>query len=254
LEPDDLDLPDTEFYGLSPFPYGNQYLGLLWVFHTYSQQIDVQFVSSRDGRAWNRSVHRRVFLPLGFMKNDYDGHAFDSEMIMAIAPPVEVNGEIWMYYTGYGNKHNANTYEEALEDTYLGEIGVAKVPMDHFCFLAATSEGSVVTKSIRISGSTMHVAASTRSIGGRGQNFNPVWSQMFTNVKDGEGEVRVEVLDEQGKAIPGFSAADCNPIKGPIADHDVTWAGRENLSTLRGKSVRFKFVLRDAEIYSYSVK
>jgi len=254
LEPDALDQTDTEFYGLSPFPYGNQYLGLLWVFHTYSQQIDIQFVSSRDGRTWNRSMHRRVFFPLGFMKNDYDGHAFDSEMIMAIAPPVEVNDEIWMYYTGYSNKHNANTYEEALEDTYLGLIGVAKVPMDDFCFLAATSEGSVVTKPMRITGATMHVTAATKSVGGRDQNFNPVWSQLFTNVKHGEGEVRIEVLDEQGKSIPGFTAADCNPIKGPIADREVTWAGGKSLSTLSGKSVRFKIILRDAEIYSYTVK
>ena len=106
LDPDDRDQPDTEFYGLSPFPYGNQYVGLLWVLHTYSQQIDVQLVSSRDGRVWDRSAHRRVFLPLGFMKNDYDGHAFDSEMIMAIAPPVTVHDQLWMYYTGYSNKHN----------------------------------------------------------------------------------------------------------------------------------------------------
>ena len=64
LEQDDRDPPDTEFYGLSPFPYADQYLGFLWVFHAYTQQIDVQLVSSRDGRTWERSVHRRIFLPL----------------------------------------------------------------------------------------------------------------------------------------------------------------------------------------------
>src|ERR1700733_12863414 len=112
LEPDTLDQPDTEFYGLSPFPYGNQYLGFLWVLHTYSQQIDVQLVSSRDGLAWDRSVHRRVFLPLGFVRNGYNGRGFDSEMIMSIAPPTVKDGKLWMYYSGFNVKHNSTQSEE----------------------------------------------------------------------------------------------------------------------------------------------
>jgi hypothetical protein len=254
LDPDDRDQPDTEFYGLSPFPFGNQYLGLLWVFHTYRQQIDVQLVSSRDGRTWDRSAHRRVFLPLGFMKNDYDGHAFDSEMIMAIAPPVAVNGELWMYYTGYSNKHNANTHEEALLDTYLGQIGVVKLPMDGFCSIDATSEGSVVTRPVHVAGSALHITASTKTIADQDHPFDPTWAQLFTNDRDGVGEVRVELQDEQGKIIPGFSAAECKPITGHIVDGAVAWTSGKNLSALRGQSVRLKFVLQNAKLYSYSTK
>jgi hypothetical protein len=254
LAPDDLDPPDTEFYGLSPFPYGNQYLGLLWVFHTYRQQIDVQLVSSRDGRAWQRSVHRRVFLPLGFMKNDYPGHAFDSEMIMSIAPPVAANGELWMYYTGYSNKHNANTDENALDDTYLGQIGVAKLPRDGFCSLDATSEGFVVTRPTRIKGSSLHVTASTGSFADQDQKLNPTWAQLYAHVKDGEGEVRIELQDQEGIAIPGFSLEECNPIKGRLADRAVSWAGGKGLSTLDGRLVRFRFVLRNAKLFSYSME
>ena len=47
LEPDKYDPPDTQFYGLSAFPYGNQFLGLLWVYHTYTQFMDMQLVSSQ---------------------------------------------------------------------------------------------------------------------------------------------------------------------------------------------------------------
>ena len=37
LAPDAFDPPDTQFYGLSAFPYAGQYLGFLWVYHTYPQ-------------------------------------------------------------------------------------------------------------------------------------------------------------------------------------------------------------------------
>ena len=255
LEPDELDQPDTEFYGLSPFPYGNQYLGFLWVFHGYQQQIDVQLVSSRDGRRWDRSAHRRVFLPLGFMKNDYNGRAFDSEMIMAIAPAVATHGKLWMYYTGYSNKHNSNTDKVTLDDSYLGQIGVATLGIDGFCSLDATSEGYVVTRPIHLKGSAVHITASTRWFGDQGQTLNPtVWAHLYTNVKDGEGEVRVELQDEQGRTIPGYSAEECNPIKGDLADRAASWSGGKDLSALEGRSVRFKFVLRNASLFSYSLQ
>ena len=73
LEPDQYDQPDTEFYGLSAFPYGSQYLGMLWVFHTYLQQLDVQLASSLDGLRWHRVRNRRLFIPLGYMKLEYSG-------------------------------------------------------------------------------------------------------------------------------------------------------------------------------------
>jgi hypothetical protein len=136
LEPDGGDQPDTEFYGLSPFAYGNQYLGFLWMLHTYSQQLDVQLVSSRDGHTWNRSVHRRVFLPLGFMKNGYTGHAFDSDMIMSVAPPALMDGRLYIYYSGHSAKHNANAIEtepnyqensSQVDDTYFGSVASRRI-------------------------------------------------------------------------------------------------------------------------------
>jgi hypothetical protein len=252
LEQDGHDQPDTEFYGLSPFSYGDQYLGFLWVFHTYAQQIDVQLVSSRDGHAWDRSVHRRVFLPLGFMRNGYPGHSFDSEVIMSIAPPVIANGEIWIYYTGFDEKHNADVTE--FDDSYLGKVGLAKLPLDGFVSLDATSEGNVLTRPIRIDGSAMHVTASTESFVAAGQQVNPTWAQLYKGVKNGEGEIRVEVQDERGKAIPGYTAEECDPIKGKLAERPVSWAGGKDLAALNGRSIRFKFVLRNAKLYSYSVE
>jgi hypothetical protein len=253
LEPDTLDQPDTEFYGLSPFPYGNQYLGFLWVLHTYSQQIDVQLVSSRDGLAWDRSVHRRVFLPLGFVRNGYNGRGFDSEMIMSIAPPTVKDGKLWMYYSGFNVKHNSTQSEEVLDDRYLGQIGLASLPTDGFISLDATSQGQVVMKPTLVRASQFHLVAITRAFSDASHSYSKDWSELYGNVANGEGEVRVELEGEDGKAIAGFSAEDCDSIKGAIADHTVTWGGKSDITSLRGRNVRIKFVLKNASIFSYSL-
>lgn len=168
LEPDDRDQPDTEFYGLSPFRYSDLYLGLLWVLHSYSQQIDIQLVSSRDGTHWDRSVRRRVFLPLGFVKLDYAGKAFDSELIMSVAPPVVEGGRLWFFYSGFDVKHNAPGGK--LTDTYadgVGQIGVASMSEYGISSLDATSEGVVVTRPLRLQGTAMSVTSATRTFRGK---------------------------------------------------------------------------------------
>jgi hypothetical protein len=260
LEPDDRDQPDTEFYGLSPFAYGNQYLGFLWVLHTYTQQIDVQLVSSRDGKVWNRSVNRRVFLPLGFMNNGYPGHAFDSEMIMSIAPPVAAEGQLFIYYTGFSVKHNANFIETVtqypanssqLQDDYIGDIGVATLPVDNFVSLDATSEGYVVTRLTRLRGSALHVYGSTGVIAAEDKPENNTWSRLYSKSDNGQGEIRVEIEDVQGKPLPGYSWQECQPIKGTFADRVVRWNGKRGIKQLDGQSVKLKFVLENAKLFSY---
>lgn len=65
------------------------------------------------------------------------------------------------------------------------------------------------------------------------------------------GEIRVELLDAEGKPVPGRTAVDCDPIFGDSLDRTVSWKGEENLSTLTGKAVRLRFILREADIYSF---
>ncbi len=65
-----------------------------------------------------------------------------------------------------------------------------------------------------------------------------------------EGETRVEVQDEAGKAIPGFALDDCASIKGDLIDHIVSWKGG-SLAALAGKTVRLRFELRRADLFAF---
>lgn len=63
------------------------------------------------------------------------------------------------------------------------------------------------------------------------------------------GETRVELQDESGKAIPGFTLADCTPLQADSIDEVVTWEGG-SLAALAGKPVRLRFKLIEADLFA----
>ena len=75
---------------------------------------------------------------------------------------------------------------------------------------------------------------------------------LFVNIDAQHGEVRAEVLDEQGRLINGFSADDCLAVSGDHTKIMLRWRNA-GLETLQGKAVKFRFILRNAGIYSFWV-
>lgn len=64
------------------------------------------------------------------------------------------------------------------------------------------------------------------------------------------GQLRVEVQDVDGKAIPGFSLEDCEPIYGDHIARTVRWNDASDVSALAGKPIRIRFEASDADLYS----
>jgi len=65
------------------------------------------------------------------------------------------------------------------------------------------------------------------------------------------GSVRVEIQDEAGNPIPGYTLADCAPLYGNTVDRTIAWQHGGDFSTLQGRAVRLRFVLSDADLYAY---
>ena len=65
------------------------------------------------------------------------------------------------------------------------------------------------------------------------------------------GDIRVEIQDEAGDPLPGFSLDDCPPFFGDTIERTVNWKAGSNVGRLAGKPVRLRFVLRDADLYSF---
>lgn len=63
------------------------------------------------------------------------------------------------------------------------------------------------------------------------------------------GKTLVEIQDESGKAIPGFTLDDCTPLKSDSMDAVVTWKGG-SLAALARKPVRLRFQLIEADLFA----
>jgi hypothetical protein len=64
------------------------------------------------------------------------------------------------------------------------------------------------------------------------------------------GSVQVEIQDASGKPIEGFAMADCPEIFGDRIEQVIAWKGGSHVSQLKGKPIRLRVVLKDADLYS----
>jgi hypothetical protein len=65
------------------------------------------------------------------------------------------------------------------------------------------------------------------------------------------GEILVELQDDQGNPLPGYSFADCQPLVGSKIAWQVDWKGADRLEEWAGKAVRLAIRLREADLYSW---
>jgi len=64
-------------------------------------------------------------------------------------------------------------------------------------------------------------------------------------------DIRVEIQDPAGSPIPGYALEDCLPVIGDKVQHVMTWKSGSDVSSLSGKPIRLRFVMRDADLYSF---
>ena len=65
------------------------------------------------------------------------------------------------------------------------------------------------------------------------------------------GSLRVELQDEAGVPIPGYTSEDCRELIGDEIERVVDWEGRRSIGALAGQPVRLRFVMRDSDVYSF---
>jgi hypothetical protein len=88
--------------------------------------------------------------------------------------------------------------------------------------------GEMITRPLRFSGAELQINYSTSAA----------------------GLVRVEIQDADGKAIPGFTLDQCEPIYGDEIARTVKWKGGASLKILAGKPVRLRFAMSDADLFA----
>lgn len=74
--------------------------------------------------------------------------------------------------------------------------------------------------------------------------------QLNYRALDESGSIRVQISDENGAPLEGFSADDCIALTGDSVKQTVKWKGGHDLSELAGKPVQVQFFLKNAELFS----
>ncbi len=64
------------------------------------------------------------------------------------------------------------------------------------------------------------------------------------------GSIQAEVQDLDGQPLPGFVLAECPEIFGDEVEHVVSWKGAKDVSRFAGRTVRLRFVMKDADLYA----
>jgi hypothetical protein len=64
------------------------------------------------------------------------------------------------------------------------------------------------------------------------------------------GEIKIEIQDENGEVIPGYSKEDCQAIIGNELNKSVSWGNDKDLISLNGRVIKLHFFMKDADLYS----
>ena len=135
---------------------------------------------------------------------------------------------------GWGNRANyitLNAVQTSPTEMSLFMYGGGhyKLRLDGFISVhAAHAKGTFLTKPLKFAGHQLELNYSTA----------------------GAGEIRVELQDAQGRPIPGRALADCDPMQGDAIAGHVTWKGSADLSQFAGQTVRLRFEMNEADIFS----
>ncbi len=247
---DHADLPDptrpdhlVALYDLNVTPYESLLIGLFAIFRGPENDIcraegvpklmDLELGYSRDGFHFSRP-DRTPFLASSRRTGDWNRAYLHATGGICVV----VGDELRFYFAGFSGEsptlgpgqageHGINKYR-----MYAGgSTGLATLRRDGFAAMAADAEAGWLT---------------TRPLSFRG-------AHLFVNAACADGELRVEVLDERGEVVPGYSAADCVPLAGDSTRHRMTWRGDVSLARLSGRPVRFRFLLRRGALYAFWV-
>jgi hypothetical protein len=81
--------------------------------------------------------------------------------------------------------------------------------------------------------------------------LRPTGGLLIVNADAAQGELRVAVLDEQGRPLPGYEQENCLPLTADRVWHEVRWQGHDQLP--EDRPLRLRFHLKQTRLYSFAM-
>ncbi len=247
LSPDpNTDNLDDALYAMGTLRIGAGWLGFIQVFHMVANTSDIQLAYSNDGRNWSRIAAGTPWLTNG------PADSWDEFQIF-VPRVIPMGDEMWVYYGGASCHHDwwivgqqeGLDVEEAYDWSEVKEgLGLAKMRLNGFVSLGANRvrEGMLATQPV--------VAAGDRLV--------------INGACGPDGYIKVEMADVREQVLPGRVGDECDVFTGDAIAHVVTWGGDSHLPmpsptsagtvyASRPEHRRLRFIMRDAELYSFQI-
>jgi len=173
---------------------------------------DAKFLSSRDGEHFDRTFMEAFIRPGSDQNNWGDRGTMPAWGLVQTGPD-----EMSIYYSQHYRHPTAH-----MRRGVLRLDGIASLHADG-------AVGELVTKPLTFAGQTLTLNYATSAA----------------------GSVQVEIQNADGSSIPGFTLAEAPEAFGDKIDAPFAWKKGSDVSSLAGKPVRLRFVVRDADVYSY---
>ena len=213
----------SEPYIMTPFVYGNHYLGLVSMldyidgndFATGGGALELAF--SNDGDHWQRpspgtpAIERRASDEL------FPCYA-------AVQPPLVIDSRHWHFYSEANGAHPAKPVAKS-------RIRAASWRLDGFASLATsgTQPGNLTTARVTCPAGTLRLNASI----------------------DSGGTILIEVLDKNGQPIPGYAEHQARPVVGDGTSLVVQWQDRIDFDRIKDQPIQLRMKLHHARLYSF---
>lgn len=223
----------TEVNNMSVVPHAAGFLGFPTIFRvtaadrpaaelTHGQSptdgtLDVQLITSTDGRKWQRTEKREAIIARGA------AGGFDGGSIFGVcSTAVHVGNETWIYYTGISTTHGAPMPPKRIA------IGRAEWRRHGFVSLDAEAEAA------RVETKPLHLAT----------------SRLVVNADATGGEMRVGLQAADGQPIAGFSMDECTPLSADHTRWTPQWKG--NATPPTDRPVRVVIQMKKTRLFSLS--
>src|SRR5690606_8841885 len=195
-----------ELYNLEAVAYESLMLGIFQIYKGPSNKVgektgipkitELTLAYSRDGFNWHRP-DRNAFINASRIEGDWERGYLQSAGGVCLI----VGDELWFYYSGYKGDQDNITPNSYYKNS---STGLAKLRRDGFASLNATelSGGTVTTRLVTFKG-----------------------SHLFVNADCSSGELKAEVLNEDGQVIAPFSLENSEPLSVNKTCAGMNWRG-----------------------------
>lgn len=236
LAPDDKDSADAEFHTSPVFYYNRRYVCLNQIFYRKLKgAIDIELMTSKDGIVWDRHFRERQFLGRS------EAGQFDSRSLFTNSTPVILDDEIRFYYGAYNQSPVGGVKSAPGERS---GVGFASIPRDRFAGIRPVAKSDQPTLRTPLENIGQVTLKPVDLAGCR---------EITVNADAAGGSVRIELLNEEGYRVRGFSSDDALPLQGDSLRHKVAWKD-QTIDMLPAGRYILRIHLENATLFAVSFK